>query len=202
MTQAPETQAPDAERLPNRRRRTALIVVPFFTFVLFGLFGWGLMKGSDDLPSALLDKPVPEFSLPPVQGRTKGLSTADLQGHVSLVNIFASWCVPCRVEHPLFMELSRGGEVPLYGINFKDPPSQAEAWLEELGDPYARIGADLQGRAAIEWGSYGLPETSVISADGTIAHRHVGPLSQQDIDETIMPLVRKLKDESAARMQE
>ena len=193
MTEATETQG-----RRRGRRPFALMVVPFIAFVLFGLFGWGLLNDSDDLPSALLNKPVPEFSLPPVQGRTEGLSTADLQGHVSLVNIFASWCVPCRLEHPLFMELSRSDEVPLYGINYKDPPDQAEAWLDELGDPYTRIGADLEGRAAIEWGSYGLPETFVISGDGTIAHRHVGPLTQQDIDQTIMPLFRKLQAQDAA----
>ena len=122
---------------------------------------------------------------------------ADLQGQVSLVNVFASWCVPCRAEHPLFMELSRTGEVPIYGINYKDPPDQAEAWLAELGDPYTRIGADLDGRVGIDWGVYGIPETYVIAADGTIAYRHVGPVTRSDIGETIMPLVRDLQQTSA-----
>ena len=152
----------DAAR-PSRRRVPVLIVVPLIAALLLALFGWGMFESSDELPSALLDKPVPEFSLPPVQGRSEGLSTADLQGHVSLVNVFASWCVPCRDEHPLFMDLSRTGEVPIYGINYKDPPDQAEAWLTELGDPYTRTGADLDGRVGIDWGVYGLPETYVIA---------------------------------------
>ena len=153
----------------SRRRISGFVLVPLIAFALMVLFGWGLFRGGDDLPSALLDKPVPEFALAPVLGREEGLSTQDLIGHVSLVNVFASWCVPCRAEHPLFMELSATGEVPLYGINYKDPPDQARAWLDELGDPYARIGADINGRAGIEWGVYGVPETYVIAPDGTIA---------------------------------
>lgn len=184
-------------RTSRPRHVSGLIFVPLAALVVMGLFGWGLFRGSDDLPSALLGKPVPQFSLPPVQGRTEGLSTADLQGQVSLVNVFASWCVPCRVEHPLFLELSRTGEVPIYGINYKDLPDQAEAWLKELGDPYARIGADIDGRVAIEWGVYGIPETYMISADGTIAYRHVGPLTRAILDETLMPLVRSLQQQKA-----
>ena len=149
------------------------------------------------MPSALLGKPVPDFALPPVLGREEGLSTQDLIGHVSLVNVFASWCVPCRAEHPLFMELSATGEVPLYGINYKDPPDQARAWLDELGDPYARIGADINGRAGIEWGVYGVPETYVIAPDGTIAYRHVGPITRAILQETLLPIVRDHKTQSA-----
>lgn len=124
-----------------------------------------------------------------------------LQGHVSPVTILASWCQPCRVEHLLFMELSRGGEVPLCGTNLKDLPNKAKARLEELRKPHARIRADLPGRGAIKWRACGLPETFLISADRTVSHRHVEPLSQQYNGGTIMPLVRKLKDENAARMK-
>ena len=180
-----------------RRRISGFVLVPLIAFVLMVLFGWGLFRGADDLPSALLGKPVPEFALPPVLGREEGLSTQDLIGHVSLVNVFASWCVPCRAEHPLFMELSATGEVPLYGINYKDPPDQARAWLDELGDPYARIGADINGRAGIEWGVYGVPETYVIAPDGTIAYRHVGPITRAILQETLLPIVRDHKTQSA-----
>jgi len=172
------------------------VLVPLIAFALMVLFGWGLFRAGDDLPSVLLGKPVPDFALPPVLGREEGLSTQDLIGHVSLVNVFASWCVPCRAEHPLFMELSTTGEVPLYGINYKDPPDQARAWLDDLGDPYARIGADINGRAGIEWGVYGVPETYVI-ADGTIAYRHVGPITRAILQDTLLPIVRDLKTQSA-----
>jgi cytochrome c biogenesis protein CcmG/thiol:disulfide interchange protein DsbE len=180
----------------SRRRTFGIVLVPLLAFALMVLFGWGLFRGGDDLPSALLNKPVPDFALPPVLGREEGLSTQDLIGHVSLVNVFASWCVPCRAEHPLFMELSATGEVPLYGINYKDPPDQARAWLDELGDPYDRIGADVNGRAGIEWGVYGVPETYVIAPDGTIAYRHVGPITQVILQDTLLPIVRDLKTQA------
>ncbi len=180
----------------SRRRISGFLLVPLIAFALMVLFVWGLFRGGDDLPSALLGKSVPDFALPPVLGREEGLSTQDLIGHVSLVNVFASWCVPCRAEHPLFMELSATDEVPLYGINYKDPPDQARAWLDELGDPYARIGADINGRAGIEWGVYGVPETYVI-ADGTVAYRHVGPITRAILQETLLPIVRDLKTQSA-----
>lgn len=181
----------------SRRGISGFVLVPLIAFALMVLFGWGLFRGGDDLPSALLGKPVPDFALPPVLGREEGLSTQDLIGHVSLVNVFASWCVPCRAEHPLFMELSATGEVPLYGINYKDPPDQARAWLDELGDPYARIGADINGRAGIEWGVYGVPETYVIAPDGIIAYRHVGPITRAILQETLLPIVRDHKTQSA-----
>lgn len=181
----------------SRRSISGFVLVPLIAFALMVLFGWGLFRGGDDLPSALLGKSVPDFALPPVLGREEGLSTQDLIGHVSLVNVFASWCVPCRAEHPLFMELSATDEVPLYGINYKDPPDQARAWLDELGDPYARIGADINGRAGIEWGVYGVPETYVIAPDGIIAYRHVGPITRAILQETLLPIVRDHKTQSA-----
>jgi cytochrome c biogenesis protein CcmG/thiol:disulfide interchange protein DsbE len=187
-----EARNPMRHKRP-RYRVSGLVVAPAVAFVLMALFAWGMFSRDDALPSAMVDKSVPEFTLPPVLGRDDGLSTNDLIGHVSLVNVFASWCVPCRAEHPLFIELSENGEVPLYGINYKDPPEQAGAWLDELGDPYTRIGADSNGRVGIEWGVYGVPETYVIAADGSIAYRHVGPITRTVLQDTIMPLVRGLK---------
>lgn len=189
---AGEGQSPDA------RSGRLLVLLPLAVFAALAVALYsGLWNRDDQLPSVLIGKSVPEFSLPPVFGRDEGLSTQDLIGHVSLVNVFASWCVPCRAEHPLFLELSASGEVPLYGINYKDPPEQARAWLDELGDPYTRIGADRDGRAGIEWGVYGVPETYVIAADGTIAYRHVGPITRVILQDTLIPMVRDLKSSTA-----
>jgi cytochrome c biogenesis protein CcmG/thiol:disulfide interchange protein DsbE len=156
------------------------------------LFAVGLRHDPSIVPSVLIDKPVPDFDLPPLLDDKPGLATTDLNGQVALVNVFASWCIPCRVEHPLFMHLAEQGEVPVYGINYKDAPADAKRWLAELGDPYARIGADRDGRAGIEWGVYGVPETFVVDGTGTIRFKQVGPLSAEVLEKTIMPLVREL----------
>ena len=163
--------------------------------IVAGYFLWGLDPDRDprEIPSVLIDKPVPEFSLPPVQGRTLGLSTADLKGEVSLVNVFASWCTACRYEHPLFMRLKTDGIVPIHGINYKDAPDDAAEWLDTLGDPYTRTGADRNGRVSIEWGVYGVPETFVISKDGQIAYKHIGAITPKVLDETLLPLIRRLQ---------
>ncbi len=170
-------------------------IVPAALFLLVGAFLYaGLSLKPGEIPSALISEPVPEFSLPPLEGREKGLSTADLvNGRVSLVNVFASWCGPCRIEHPLLMRLKQESVVPVYGINYKDRPADATAWLEELGDPYTLIGADRNGRVGIEWGVYGIPETFVIDRNGRIAHKHIGPITARDLEQTILPLVQKLE---------
>ncbi|MGH6920295.1 MAG: DsbE family thiol:disulfide interchange protein, partial [Geminicoccaceae bacterium] len=136
------------------RRLGFLLPVVVFVVVAVGL-GIGLTRNPQEIPSALIGKPVPEFSLPPVQGRALGLSSSDLEGEVSLVNVFASWCTACRYEHPVFMRLKEEGAVPIHGINYKDRPNDAAEWLDTLGDPYTRTGADLDGRVSIEWGVYG-----------------------------------------------
>jgi cytochrome c biogenesis protein CcmG/thiol:disulfide interchange protein DsbE len=174
--------------------RKLVFLLPLVSFVALAVaMGWGLTRNPDDLPSALVGKPVPEFDLPPVKGRTLGLSSADLQGQVSLVNVFASWCVPCRDEHPILMRLSEQGSVAIYGLNYKDRPDDAQRWLNALGDPYDRTGADIDGRVAIDWGVYGVPETFVIDSDGTIAHKHIGPFTQAIMDDTIVPLIQELQ---------
>ena len=178
---------------PNRRR---LLVygVPLALFVLVGAFlAIGLTRDPSTLPSALIGKPAPDFNLPPLEGRDgPGLSRADLGGTPMLVNMFASWCVPCRIEHPLLTQLAKQG-VAIQGINYKDRPQDAGAWLAELGDPFQHLGADRDGRVAIDWGVYGVPETYVIDKQGRIAYRHVGPLQPQDLTKTILPLLESLK---------
>lgn len=177
---------------PTRRRFLHLLPVAGLAAVAVPL-AWGLTRDPRELPSALLDRQVPRFDLPPVQGRSLGLASNDLAGEVSLVNVFASWCVACRAEHPLFMELAASGAVPLHGLNYKDRPEDAAQWLDRWGDPYARTGADLDGRVAIDWGVYGVPETFVVSAAGRIVHKHIGPVSDVALAETILPLVEQLR---------
>ena len=140
-----------------------------------------------------IGKPVPEFDLPPVQGRTLGLSDRDLKGEVSLVNVFASWCGPCREEHPLLMDLASRNTVPIHGLNYKDRPHNAQRWLERLGDPYARTGVDRDGRVATEFGLFGLPQTFVVDQTGRIAYVHIGALDDAAIGETILPIAEKLR---------
>jgi cytochrome c biogenesis protein CcmG/thiol:disulfide interchange protein DsbE len=178
---------------PGKRPRLAgyIPVVVFVLLVVF--FAIGLTMNPRDIPSPLIGKPVPDFSLPPVKGRTLGLSSADLRGQVSIVNVFASWCVACREEHPVLMELKESGVVPIHGINYKDKPDDAQAWLNQFGDPYTRTGADVSGRVAIDWGVYGVPETYVIDRDGRIVHKHIGPISPEALRETIMPIIGRLR---------
>jgi cytochrome c biogenesis protein CcmG/thiol:disulfide interchange protein DsbE len=183
-----------ADETRPRRHRYLGYLVPMAIFALLAaLLGWALTHNPREIPSALIGKPVSVFRLPPVQGRTLGLSNADLVGGVSLVNVFASWCVACRKEHPLFMQLKADGVVSIHGLNYKDQPDHAARWLDTLGDPYTRTGADRDGRVAIDWGVYGVPETFEVTKDGRIAHKHIGPLTPKDIEATIVPLVRRLQ---------
>jgi len=169
-------------------------LVPLTVFLIVGIFlAIGLSLNPREVPSPLIGKPVPEFSLPPVKGRTPGLASTDLKGEVSLVNVFASWCVACRAEHPLLMALREKGVVPIHGLNYKDQPADAEKWLDELGDPYTRTGADITGRVAIDWGVYGVPETFVIDRQGRIAYKQIGPINPEVLEKTILPLIRKLR---------
>jgi cytochrome c biogenesis protein CcmG/thiol:disulfide interchange protein DsbE len=175
-------------------RRRLLHAGPVAGFVgLSAVLGWGLTRDPRELPSTLIGRPVPDFNLPPVQGRKLGLSSGDLRSEVSLVNFFASWCVACRAEHPLLMAMARSGAATVHGINYKDAPADAARWLDMLGDPYTRTGADRDGRVGIEWGLYGVPETYVVSADGRVMHKHAGPLTEQVRETTIMPLVERLR---------
>lgn len=175
-----------------------LFVLPLLVFAVGAWFlYWGLNPQRDPaaIPSVLIDRPVPAFDLPPIEGAAwPGLSDADLgRGEVTLLNVFASWCLPCRAEHPLLVELVEAHGVALVGINYKDDPADAIAWLGELGNPYAAIGADPEGRAGIEWGISGVPETFVIDAGGTIRYRHVGPIHAVELEERILPILEELR---------
>jgi len=175
--------------------RRLWFLVPLVLFLgLAGVFGWKVTSGDDPsiLPSTMVDRPVPEFDLPPLPGRESGFARADLVGGgPKLVNVFASWCVPCLAEHPLITRLSEEG-VPVYGINYKDEPPDALAWLERHGDPYAAIGSDPEGDAGIDWGLTGVPETYLVDAEGRVRYHYRGPLTPEIVDERLRPLLEDL----------
>lgn len=183
-----------AEPQLGKSRRRLLFMLPTLAFGGIGAaLVAGLGRDPRVVPSALVGRPVPKFALPPVQGRTLGLSSANLMGEVALVNVFASWCTACLEEHPIFMRLGRGSVIPVHGLNYKDAAGDAAAWLDRHGDPYTRTGADRDGRVGIEWGVYGVPETYVVDRNGRIHHRQVGPLTDEIVATTIMPLIRELR---------
>ena len=166
--------------------------VAIFAALAIG-FAIGLNLDPKIVPSALIDKPVPVFALPAIEGgRGTGFSTANLKGGVTAVNVFASWCIPCRAEHPLVTRLAESGLVRVFGLNYKDPPAEALAWLARHGDSYAATGADRDGRVAIDWGVYGVPETFIVDAQGRIRHKHVGPITEEALTRDILPIVRAL----------
>lgn len=158
-----------------------VFAIPLVLAVIIGAFSlWGLSGGRDpsQIPSALVSNPVPDFALEPIKGvDTPGLATADLKGQgLTLVNVFASWCGPCRAEHPILTRMASEQDLRIVAINYKDKPEAAAAWLDELGNPYALIGSDYSGRAGIEWGVTGVPETFIVSNEGIVLHRFPGPV--------------------------
>jgi cytochrome c biogenesis protein CcmG/thiol:disulfide interchange protein DsbE len=167
--------------------------IPLGVFaVLVGFLFVGLKLDPREVPSPLIDKPAPDFSLPDLHDPDKTLSPADLRGTVWMLNVWASWCVSCRQEHPLLVELSGTGEVPIYGLDYKDKRPEALAWLDHFGNPYVASLMDADGRVGIDYGVYGVPETYVIDKQGTIRYKHIGPLTPRVIRETILPLVKEL----------
>jgi cytochrome c biogenesis protein CcmG/thiol:disulfide interchange protein DsbE len=188
---------PPVDAAPRRR---SLVLLPLVLFLaLAGLFLYRLATGggSQDIPSALIDKPVPAFELPPLDGLNRagapvpGFATADLKGRVSVVNVWASWCVPCRQEHPILEQVAKDSRIRLLGINYKDEPENALRFLGQLGNPFAAVGTDRKGRTAIDWGVYGVPETFVVAADGTIAYKFIGPLSPEGYEQRLKPEIEK-----------
>ncbi len=181
-------------------KRLALALAPLVVLAgLVTLFWANIDRDPNEVPSVLLNKPVPDFSLPPVEGLdTPGLDSAALKGQVSVVNVFASWCVPCRAEHPFLMELSKTG-IPIFGINQKDVAENARAFLAGLGNPYARIGADISGRVSIDWGVYGVPESFVVNANGVITYKHTGPITEKSLRQSVLPAIEAAMEEIAVR---
>ncbi len=160
--------------------------------LLLVAFAMGLTQDPHLLPSALIDRPAPDFALPGLYDGAAGLTRTDLDGGVTIVNFFASWCLPCRDEQPQLMALTRRPGVTLDGIAYKDKPEESRRFLDRLGNPYRHIGVDRAGTTAIDFGVYGVPETYVVDRSGHIRYRHVGPLTTADIEQKLLPLVERL----------
>jgi cytochrome c biogenesis protein CcmG/thiol:disulfide interchange protein DsbE len=175
--------------------RLWMLVPALGAAALVAVFMLGLQRddGGRNLPSTFIGKPAPEFALPPLYEGAPGLSTADLKTPgVKLVNVWASWCVPCRIEHPNITKLAESG-IPIFGINYKDSEEGAKGFLDELGDPFTLIGTDGNGRAAIEFGVYGIPESFVVDGQGRIIYKQIGPILDSDIEKKILPAIEKAK---------
>ena len=167
---------------------------PFVVFVvLAGFLYVGLNLDPREVPSPLIGKPAPAFTLPQLHEPTKQFSPAEMKGKVWLLNVWASWCVSCREEHPILVDLSRQHVVPIYGLDYKDKRMDAEATLREGGDPYVLSVTDIEGRIGIDYGVYGVPETYVIDKQGIIQYKQIGPVTYQNLREKILPLVAELE---------
>ncbi len=187
----------ESEQKPKARIWTSIL--PLFVFLGIAGASYSLLSTDErnvsTLPSALLDKPAPDLGVPPLEGlqqdgkQVPGMAQAMFQGKVSIVNVFASWCVPCRQEHPQIVKLGQDDRLQIVGINHKDSTKNALGFLAELGNPYDVVGVDRKGRASIEWGVYGVPETFIVNKKGRIIFKHVGPVNKRGLEEKLMPII-------------
>lgn len=175
--------------------RYVLFALPLLLLVaLVAIFASSMDRDPSLVRSVLIDKPAPVFAMEAVpELGVPGFDTASLKGEVTVVNVFASWCLPCRAEHPLLEALKDVAKVRLFGINQSDAPENARAFLAELGNPYDAVGADRDRRVSIDWGVYGVPETFVVDANGIITFKHVGPLTPQAVDDHLLPAIEKAR---------
>lgn len=195
---------PQAPHGTRRSRKLGFVFAPLIVFSLLAVaFAYSLSTGDPSkLPSALIGKPAPATEFAALENLAQdgspvpGFTTDDLKrgdGKVTVVNFWASWCIPCVQEHPLLIELKRRTDVALYGVNYKDQPSAARRFIGRYGNPYDRVGTDPSGRGAIEWGVYGMPETFILDAEGRIAYKHVGPISVQSLEQIVIPEIEKAR---------
>ena len=169
-------------------------LVPLAIFMVLVAFLYrGLSLDPKRVPSPLVGKPMPEFSLPRLQDPAATLSDTDLKGKVSILNIWATWCVSCRAEHKVLLMLAKSDKVDIYGLNYKDERDKAKQWLVQLGDPYIANAFDADGRTGIDWGVYGAPETFIMDREGIIRHKHIGPLTVDALNNEILPLIAELQ---------
>ena len=171
-----------------------LLIGAFVALVL--LLGVGLNLNPREVPSPLINKPAPAFTLPQLHEPSKSFSPAEMRGQVWLLNVWASWCVSCRQEHPVLMELAKTGLVPIYGLNYKDKRDEGIAWLKQFGDPYKLSAFDLKGQVGIDYGVYGVPETYVIDKKGVIRYKQIGIVTPEILEKKVLPLVKTLEQEA------
>jgi cytochrome c biogenesis protein CcmG/thiol:disulfide interchange protein DsbE len=167
---------------------------PFIVFLVLAIFLYiGLSLNPHEVPSPLIDKPAPNFSLPQLFEPSKRVSSQDMKGQVWLLNVWASWCVSCREEHPVLVELSKRGIIPIYGLDYKDKDEDGKAWLHNGGNPYTMVVTDADGRVGIDYGVYGVPETYVIDKQGIIRYKQIGPITDDNLKEKILPKIAELQ---------
>jgi len=202
------SQATDNEAKPEpaSRRRLLIAFLPLVLFIaLAGVFLYQLGSGKDasEIPSVLIGSKAPSLDLPPLDGLVANgepvpaLTDMAIKGKLALVNVWASWCVPCRQEHPVLLELSRDPRIELVGINYKDKNDNALRFLGELGNPFAAVGIDPVGKSAIDWGVYGIPETYLVGPDGTILHKQIGPFTIESLRDKLLPAIEKAMSPSS-----
>jgi cytochrome c biogenesis protein CcmG/thiol:disulfide interchange protein DsbE len=172
-------------------------LLPLGIFIVLVVFlGIGLNRNPREVPSPLIDKPAPTFQVPQLHEPDKTISQKDMVGKVWLFNVWASWCVSCRQEHPVLVELSKKNVVPIVGLNYKDVREDGMKWLRDWGNPYVLSAFDQDGRVGIDYGVYGVPETFVVDKSGTIRYKHIGPLTQDVVEKKLLPLVQELNAKS------
>ena len=168
-------------------------LLPLGIFILMvGLLGFGLTLDPKKIPSPLIDKPAPEFSLAKLYAPKEKLSKEDLLGQVWVLNVWASWCVSCRAEHAIITDLANRNLVDIVGLDYKDQPQDARRWLQQFGNPYSASLMDIDGRVGIDWGVYGVPETFIIGKDGRIKYKHIGPVTKGSLESEILPALKEL----------
>ncbi|RVG71905.1 DsbE family thiol:disulfide interchange protein [Sinorhizobium meliloti] len=195
-----DAETPQDERRPGALRYL-MAALPLFIFAVLALIFWSQLNSGRDvseIPSALIGTKAPMLAMPPLEGAATpsgepmpALDDAAVKGKLTLVNVWASWCVPCRQEHPIILELSKDPRLNVVGINYKDRNENALRFLGELGNPFSAIGVDPNGKAAIDWGVYGIPESFLVAADGTILYKRAGPFDEKSLREGLMPAIEK-----------
>ncbi len=172
-------------------------LVPLAIFLLLvALLGYGLTRDPRKVTSPLINKPLPSFELPRLRDPKQTLGLEDLKGQVSMLNVWGSWCISCKHEHPMLLDIAKLNIVPIYGLNYKDNDASAIRWLEQLGDPYVANAVDANGRTGINLGVYGAPETYIIDQNGIVAYKHIGPIGLDTWEQTLLPIIKGLKNQN------